>query len=190
MDPLDNEGTSKVLYCFACGYFSALDVARILHRQPPAVAEHIDRLLEFHHIRKGQKVGKFQHYEVDWSSLVKYAVESAPHLTDSIVIIRNSNGLHDFDLISMKRLKHRLSENRRFRMLFEHYLVAAARKELEFELSKTVKEYVANFEYCLASSSKGAIERDLQEWRRVVEEVDIFYKSPFEEALEELKKQH
>src|SRR5438445_6367242 len=149
MDPLDNERTSKVFYCFASGFSNSLDVARILNTRPPAVAEHLDRLLKFRYVKKGQKTGKFQSYMVNWEAMVRYAIEAAPHLNAITVIRPHSKGGDDSISISIEGLKRRLKKSPAFEKLLTLYITAVAKRELEFELSMTVKDYVGNLERAL-----------------------------------------
>src|SRR5437870_5952357 len=143
MDPLDNGRTSRVFFCFACGYSYPTDVARLLNVQPPTVAEHLDRLLKFKCLKRGGKTGKFESYEVDWSGFVNHAIKSAPHLVEAITLSRESD---DFHPISSESLKERLRKSQLLPRLLQTYIVAASRKELEFDLGKTVKDYIWNFE--------------------------------------------
>jgi len=79
-DPLSNVGTSRVLFLLVLGVKTPKALAEKLGVRPPSIIDQLHRLKKVRLARLGKKVGKEQHYEIDWNRLVDVSVHRSLHL--------------------------------------------------------------------------------------------------------------
>ncbi|GEM_PF-1610363 len=70
IEPFASVGTSNVFFQVVLGNATTKDIAKHTDTQPPSVAEHLNRLRELGILKRSEKEGKLQPYEVDWERFV------------------------------------------------------------------------------------------------------------------------
>lgn len=70
-DPLNNEGTSRILFLLEEGIDTPTGLARKLKLGPSAIIDHLRKLQRIHVVQLGEKTGKTQHYIVNKGRLAK-----------------------------------------------------------------------------------------------------------------------
>ncbi len=82
-DPLSNPRTSQVLFLLiqrAHVVDTPKQLASTLGIKPPAVIEQLDRLRRIKVVTHGRRIGKEQHYAIDWDRLTELTIRRALRL--------------------------------------------------------------------------------------------------------------
>ena len=79
-DPLTNWGTSKVFYGLIRNSSTPKQISELLDISPPAVIDQLRRLQRIGIVKLGKKIGKFQHYEIDWTRFAEVLLDRSPRL--------------------------------------------------------------------------------------------------------------
>ncbi|MGA2460458.1 MAG: hypothetical protein ABSF82_03450 [Candidatus Bathyarchaeia archaeon] len=79
-DPLNNTGTSQVLFLLVRGKTSPMTIASELDLKPPSVIDQLQRLIRARIVRLGKRVGKQRNYEINWNQLISITIRRALRL--------------------------------------------------------------------------------------------------------------
>jgi len=77
-DPLTNAVTSKVFYELILGKTTPKGIADALGVRSPTIIEHLWRLQRIGIVTRGEKIGKYQHYVINWKVFSNIFMERAP----------------------------------------------------------------------------------------------------------------
>lgn len=159
---LSNLGTSHTFYELVLGNSTITDIASALGIKPPSVVEQIIRLQNAGIVRPGKKLGKFQHYEVDWEKFAVIFLERAPRITRMKIL-----------------MKRQLRDNRYFHVLLTEYIRNYARFYKRGYKKRTISSAIEEFEEALIrifetlkmeneirDESKQSLVTALKEWNR------------------------
>lgn len=140
-----NEPALVVLLEIALAATTPKQIALSLGKSPPAVMKQLNWLRERGWIRRGEKKGKLQHYEIVWNKIISFFLRKAPKL----------NYVNNIEIQQFPSFVHKLSRNERFKELFIYYLMERYRSRkalfgtLGFNIPQSVPQLMENFENSL-----------------------------------------
>lgn len=135
-----------VLSEIALGVTTPKHLALSLGKSPPAIMKQLNYLRKTGWIKRGEKEGKFQHYEINWDEIIPFFLSRAPRL---------SFAAYHVDSLQVRDLIRRFSQCERFKQLFIYYLMERSRSRkalvetLGFYVAQSVPEVMENFEESL-----------------------------------------
>ena len=146
-DTLSNPGTSKVFLCLVRRITYPKAIADFLKIKPPPVIQQLRRLQRIGIVNLGEKVGKEQNYEINWSAFTDLFLKNAvrERKKSSDVLIKPKEYAE-----TTKQIKS-LSQNRYFAQFVQHYLSNVAKNNISmwktlFEIMKDVERVLPHFD--------------------------------------------
>lgn len=138
---LSSEATSDVLFSLMRGITNPKEIAEHIGDSPPSVVEQLNKLREAGYVRRAEKQGKIQPYEIDWERLILDAIRASPMLNDGL-IARELAG--EVPLTQERRsywdvLTTRLWKNHSSRLLIRRYFEAVAKREAKIDVYLTLE---------------------------------------------------
>lgn len=179
-DPLNNLGTSKVLYLLLSECKTPKELADSLGIKPPPVIEQLRRLQKIGIVRRGEKKGKLQEYEINFDKFLELFIERA--LQEKMTYPRS---VHSKEIATVKTLKG----NRYFKKLVKEYLknlcpfITADKAAKEFEdalLHSTALKRKKTFK---DDPEKQDFFDKMRLWRKIAEKKMTFAELNFQDAL-------
>ena len=99
---------------------------------PASVVEQLNKLRAEGYVKRGQKDGKYQPYELHWHKLILDAIRVAPLLVDGLVALNNSGQGDESD----RRIAS-LIQNGQLHSFIRRFVEAVARRETEADVYST-----------------------------------------------------
>jgi hypothetical protein len=88
LDHLANEGTSIVFYHLASGKTRPKEIAESMRLKTPGIIEQLHRLQSSGFVKLGKKIGKDQHYRIEWQRIAVALPKLCPRLGIAVRMAR------------------------------------------------------------------------------------------------------
>lgn len=198
LNHLANIGTSIVFYELASGKTRPKEIAESLKMKSPSVVEQLNRLRSTGFVRLGEKIGRNQHYKIDW----RHIAATLPQLCPRLGIIVRLVKLAGRPRYAGRALtQQRLASNKALRRLIEDYLKNLSEYERSVGYAEPVSilDAFKGMEEALLmlypALRKGIIEGDevqdlhalLADWYEEAREVDTSQSLALKKSLAKLK---
>jgi len=194
---LANIGTSIVFYELASGKSRPSEIAKSLKMKAPSIIEQLDRLRSTGFVRLGEKIGRRQHYRIDWPHIAA----TLPQLCPRLGIATRYARLAGRPRYARKNFTQRLSSNKTLQRLIEEYfknlseyhrsvgyaepiVILNALRGIEESLLKLFPKLRIGK---IAESEARELYALLADWYREASEVDTFESLAFKKSLAELR---
>lgn len=141
---LSSEASSDVLFSLMRGLTSPKEIAEHVGDKAPSVVEQLSKLRKAGYVRRAEKQGKVQPYEIDWEKLILDAIRASPMLLDGFIASELEGKAPSIEgkRPDWEALTRRLWKNQSLRLLVRRYFEAIAKREDEIDVYLT-QEYRA-----------------------------------------------
>ena len=129
---LSSEASSDVLFSLILGRVNPKAIAEHTGDSPASVVEQLNKLRAEAYVKRGEKDGKYQLYEVHWDKVISDAIRVAPLLIDGLVVLNNSGQGDESD----RRIAS-LMQNGQLHSFIRCFVEAVARRETEADVYST-----------------------------------------------------
>jgi DNA-binding HxlR family transcriptional regulator len=142
LDPLRNVGTSRVLYALLEGPNTPTELSKSLRVAPPGVMQQLHRLERIGVVRRGEKRGKSQYYEVVEDGVVKLFLDALEGWVQLWMEARREMGEKEPTPSprEMAEVRNALAKNGCFRRLVRAYL----RRKPHQKIFKAVDDFTSD----------------------------------------------
>lgn len=188
--------TSEVLFQLIAGRRSPREISRAISDTPPAVIKQLWKLRHDGFVKLGEKVGKFQNYDVIWERLVEEVVNRMVNLATGLVLSSLTHNVERYNLLDS--LKGKLKKNKHFQSLFRTFLEEEVRRRATRDVylitTQTFQDAVNKFERFLpqflpslkADPEKAELLSLLKTLCDAIEEANDFEAVPLKNALQKM----
>jgi len=195
---LANKGTSIVFYELASGKSRPKEIAESLRVKAPSIIEQLHRLQSSGLVKLGEKMGKEQHYRIDW----QHIAATLPLLCPKLGIAARVARLSGRPRYARKNFTQRLTSNKLLPRLIEEYFknLSEYHRSVGYTEPIPLLEAFRGIEESLlklfpklrrgkiAESEAGELYALLADWYREASEVDTFESLALKKSLVKLRK--
>jgi len=129
---LYSEASSRIIFSLLLGISNPKAIADRIGNTAASVVEQLNKLREEGCVKRVEKEGKIQPYEIDWDNLIKAAILASPLLMDAGVMFTITGKGPDWEQITRT-----LSGNIHLRSFLKKYFEAVAKREEEVDIYMT-----------------------------------------------------